>query len=206
MPRIPALVRQLAATASLLALSAIPAHAVDLTGQSICATWGTTASNGLADNPFSCPATVGAGTEFAGGFTDVFGQVWVFGVDVFATGFSLKIDTPTFANGNVSSGSALNLTLTGLSGIGPISLADYDCEPETSFACGTFGNGPSIQALTSDATSAFVDLSSIRNGETYVFSFNGGTPVPEPGTFLLLIGGVAALGVRAGVRRTSTRA
>ena len=105
-------------------------------------------------------------------------------------------------NGNVSSVSAFNLSLTGLSGIGPVSLESYTCEPSGDFPCDAFGGGPNILTLTSDATSAFLDLQTVRRGEIYVFRFTGGTPVPEPSSLLLLLGGVAGLGVTARTRRS----
>jgi hypothetical protein len=117
-------------------LGATPAHALDLTGQSVCATWGSTAWNGDrgTSTPFACPSIVGPGTEFLGSFVDVFQQEWLFAVGVFSTGSSLVVEQPV-GNGNVSSISAFSWSLTGRSGIGPVSLESYTCEPEGVVTC-----------------------------------------------------------------------
>lgn len=196
-------VRAVALGVGVVALSASPARALDLTGQSVCATWGTTAR--FAEDPqtpFVCNAVVGPGTEFTGGFVDVFDHEWSIGLDVFATGFALYINEITEPNfGNVRSTSALSIELTGLSGIGAISLSAYTCAPANQFSCTTFDGGPSITTLTSDATSAFVDLNTIRSGETYVFSLSDGVVVPEPTSAAMIFAGLALLGLAGRSRK-----
>ena len=122
----------------------------------------------------------------------MFGQNWVIGVDVNATGFTLGIqDGP---NGNVSTDAAngailVNLSnLTGLNGLG---LVSYSCTPP-GFACNTSGGGPNILSSGSDATSAFVSLSTIRTGELYTFTLDAA--VPEPASWALMISGFGLVG------------
>lgn len=182
------------------AILSSPAMALDLTGQSVSASFAlqVSASNIV---PFTSPAVVGPGVEFTGGFRDVFGQDWSLALDVFATGFSLSWTGTDLGNLSGLAPEPFLFTLSGLSGIGPVSLVSYACEPAGQFPCTAFSGGPSLTSLTSDATSATVVLNVIRSGETYVFSLGNAGVIPEPATWAMLIAGFGLVGASLRRRR-----
>ena len=186
-------------SALVLVSLASPAGAVDLTGQSVNATF-TPASFSSNVVQFTSPQTVGAGVEFTGSFTDSFQQAWRLALDVGAAGFTL--DIADGLNGNIKdgAGSALKIDLSNLSGIGALTLTSYSCSAPGGFACGTFNGGPNIASSGFDVNSATVTLDTIRNGERYVFALG---LVPEPASWALMIGGFALAG--AALRRRQTR-
>ena len=180
-------------------ISATPAHA-DLLGQSATATFsGHGADSNLVQ--FASPQTIGAGTEFTGSFTDVFGGNWSVLLDLDSTGFSVSFTSPPFGNLLSVTGEILRLDLTGLSGLTPIALASYSC-PAGLGSCGTGGSGPRVSQMGSDATSAFVGFGVIRTGEIYNFSL--ANAVPEPASWAMMIAGFGLAG--AALRRRPARA
>jgi hypothetical protein len=172
------------------------AHAATLLGQSVSASLSSFAATSISD-PFPSPVVTFAGTDFTGGFTDVFDQTWAITVDLTATTLTINFSTPGDAGGNVgdNSGAAI-IDLTGFSGLTtPLHLESYTCD-SGSTVCGAFGPGPFDTITLSNSTTFDVNFSAIQNGDTYVF-----TIVPEPATWALLMAGVAFAGASLRLRR-----
>ena len=181
------------------AMIAAPAQALDLTGQSVNGSY-TLQYGDTNIVPFASPQVVGAGTEFTGTFTDTFNSNLTVAVDVYASGFTVSFTGD--GNGNVAAPDYLRVDLSGLSGLGPISLASYTCTPTGQFPCTTFNGGPSVDSSGSTSTSAFVSFGVLRSGEVYNFSL--GDAVPEPASWAMMIAGFGLAG--AAMRRRPSQA
>jgi PEP-CTERM motif len=188
--------------ASSLVAMASAANAATFTGQSVNGVISTPTGTFPTLTPFASPAVVGGGVEFSTTGTDVFSQRWTFTADFSATALTITFTTPGNPNGNVSSAPAIRMAFGGFSGVTPLAFTSYACAPAASFACGTFGGGPSYTITTSTASAFNVDFTTLRTGETYVF---GVLPaVPEPGTWAMMLTGFGLAGV-ALRRRQSAR-
>jgi hypothetical protein len=178
--------------------AAAPAAATNITGQSATAAFnsGALASFG---SQFTSPAVIGPGTEFTGSFVDVFGQNWGIGLDMTGAGFTLTIGESTLNGvGNIrSTGNALAINITGLSGLAGTTLASYACA-SAGPSCSAFGGGSALTSLTSTADSIALNLGVIRDGETYVFALSA---VPEPASWAMLIAGFGLTGAAMRRRR-----
>lgn len=175
-------------------VAATPALATNLIGQSATATFDSFAATSTTQ--FVSPAVVGGGVEFSGGFDDVFSQVWVLNLDLGANTVTLSIDELTRSGfGNISSSaSLLNINLSGLTGLLPVTLTGYSCTA----AC-----DGSVLGLSSTSTDASFGFDHLYAGETYVFTF--GT-VPEPASWALLITGFGLTGAAMRRRRIAVAA
>ncbi len=190
---------------AVLAAAAPAAAAVDLTGESVSASFfGIGAVVLTTTMPFASPATVGPGVEFTGKGYAIPGRVYTFTIDVNATGFDLAIDNTVPYGAAYSASKIFGIHLGGLSGIGAISLDDYSC---VGAFCDAGGLGPRVVTATSDASTADVTFSALRPGETYSFKFADPVvappvaPVPEPSTWALMITGFGLAGAALRRRR-----
>jgi hypothetical protein len=177
---------------ALLAASAtfaMPAHAA-WTGLLVD---GVLSTNQPSLTQFTSPQVVGAGTEFTGGFTDFFNQVWTIDVDLADTSFTVAITGSVPGESNVGSDGLLGISLSGLTNAAAVTLIGYTCEPSESFACVTFDGGPNLSSYATTETTINATFNTIRDGEVYTFAFVP-VAVPEPASWAMMIGGFGLIG------------
>jgi hypothetical protein len=177
---------------------AASAQGATLLGQSVSATLNANSALSIS-TPFPSPVTTFAGTDFTGGFTDVFAQTWVVTVDFTADTVTIDFSTPGDASGNVESegGGAAIVDLSGFTDLtAPLHFESFSCTPTGSPVCGAFGTGPFDTITLSNLTSFDVSFGAIRTGDSYTFTF-----APEPTTWALLLVGFASLGAALRSRR-----
>jgi hypothetical protein len=192
---------------TVLAAAAPAAAAVDLTGQSLSAAFYglTSALPWTVPTPFANPAIVGPGVEFAAVADPVPGLDIFFTIDVSSTGFDLTLGYPPGVLYSPTD-ELFGIQLSGFSGIGAIFLDGYSCTGDACDAPG-LGAGSRVISAMSDASTAQVTFSAVRNGETYSFKFAdpvAETPVstvPEPSSWALMLAGFALAGAASRRRR-----
>lgn len=186
-----------AATTTML-VTAAPAAAINLTGQTVSASYFTGVFSPTNIVPFTTPAVVGPGVEFVSTHnSNIYSGLFTYIVDVNSTGFDLNIGL-TLNGGNLSTfgRTYFQLDLTGLSGLSPLRLVGYSCTSQ--FSCPQAGNETNyVESFYSDATSVRIKLYGIRN-ETYRFSLAPVEPVaggvPEPASWAMLVSGFMLTG------------
>jgi len=162
---------------------------------------------GTITQQFSSPAIVSAGTEFNGAYTDVFGGGWIFDIDLGASQFSVSFKSNNdwgnvFMNDSWRSIILFNLSdLDWGSAVTDVVATGYSCAlPALSCTI-----NPSSQGLANINLLSFTDnqiqlgFNGLYNGETYTFTVNNATSVPEPTGLALL--GLGLLGFVALRRR-----
>lgn len=165
-------------------LAAGPAGAMPLTGQTVSASF-TTQSGWTTTAPFTSPAVVGSGVEFTGQAVDPFHQIWNIALDVGADTFTVTFNSPG-PYGNVAAWPyAIQLDVTGMTGLQAVSLYSYWCSPANTFPCIT--GSPVLKNLTSNSTSFSVQFGYLLTGDHYVFG------VPEPASLAMLLGGFVSV-------------
>lgn len=191
------MLRFIAITALSLSSAFVPASAsAGLLGDSATAVLNNPSGAFSSLNNFTSPQTVGAGSEFTGQGTDVFGQIWDITLDVADNAFTVSWTEQTRAGepngGNISCGSnCLGLDLSFASSILP-SVAFNAFSSSGNYSPLT----PSYVALSlTGPNSLHVEFSRMDSTDSYTFS----TSVPEPATLALM--GLGLAGLSAARRR-----
>lgn len=149
-------------------------------------------------------ATVGAGVEFTGTATDVFGQIWTISVDLFNNGLTLKWTESTRAGqpngGNISDGTnRWGIDLTFSSPIDPsLALSSYMTSYGTSTPYAGTSNMDTFFFPT--ANSVHIGFHAMLSTDTYTFTT--AEAVPAPASVALLGLGLGLFGFRR-ARRTA---
>jgi hypothetical protein len=161
---------------------------------------------GTIDQQFASPVVVGAGTEFSGSYTDVFGAGWTFNIDLGAHQFTVSFSSVNdwgnvFMNDTANSIIRFDLgDLNWGSVISNVAATGYACDAQF-VSCNI---NPGYQGLGNVNLLSFSDndihlgFNGLYNGETYTFTVTSAS-VAEPSALMLL--GAGLLGFGAARRR-----